>query len=241
MPSVSLIVPALNEEAVIGRFLDAALGEVGPDWEIVVVDDGSSDSTAQLVEDHAATDERVRLYRHVQNQGLGAALRTGFGAARGKVLVTIDADLSHPFDVAHILADFCLEGADAAFGSRFVPGGGMEGVPAFRRAVSRVGNIVFRFVFWSSIRDMTTGLRGYRTEVARSTNTSEPGFAIQLELSVQLLAQNRSVVEVPLVLKNRLAGESKMVYRTLLPRYMWAVVRLMGTRWLRRVPPSARD
>jgi hypothetical protein len=117
----------------------------------------------------------------------------------------------------------------------------MEGVPAFRRAVSRVGNIVLRFFFLSSIRDMTTGLRGYRTEVARSTNTSEPGFAIQLELSVQLLAQNRSVVEVPLVLKNRLAGESKMVYRTLLPRYMWAVVRLMGTRWLRRVPPSARD
>ncbi|MFV1998861.1 MAG: hypothetical protein ACC654_00700, partial [Acidimicrobiia bacterium] len=116
---------------------------------------------------------------------------------------------------------------------RFVSGGGMEEVPFVRRMISRVGNVVLRLIFWSSVRDLTTGLRAYRAEVIRNLPLESDSFEIQLEISVRLVSMGARVAEIPLMLQSRAAGESKMRYMALLPRYGRLILRLLKIRWWR--------
>jgi dolichol-phosphate mannosyltransferase len=231
-PSVTVVAPAYNEEAVIEAFCEQVLDWLPADWELLVVDDGSRDRTPQLLAG-VTQDQRLRVVTHPRNLGMGAALMTGFAEARGDLICTIDADLSHPLELLGGLAGAC-EAADAAFGSRFVPGGGMTGVPRWRAAVSRVGNAVFRALFRSSVRDLTTGLRAYRSAAVRDLPVRATGFDTQLEISVRLLAAGARVAELPLQLRQREAGESKMRYLRLVRPYGRTVLRMLVVRWLRR-------
>ncbi|HSG80535.1 MAG TPA: glycosyltransferase family 2 protein [Acidimicrobiia bacterium] len=230
MTTVTVLAPAYDEEPVLGTFVFAMLDVLEPGWELLIVNDGSADLTGELAERLAAEHESVRVVHHEVNRGLGAALATGFAEARGEIVVAMDADLSHPPAMIAGLVAAC-EDVDAVFASRFVPGGGMEGVPLLRRAISRVGNLVFRFLFWSTVRDMTTGFRAYRTSVMRDLELTAEGFEAQLEITVRLLRRRAAIREVPLLLSTRIAGMSKMRYLALVPRYGRAVVRLLRLRW----------
>ncbi len=229
---MSILAPAYNEEAIICTFVQAVLREVPSGWELLIVDDGSTDGTPELLRELGAHHDALRVVTHPRNRGLGEALRTGFSEAVGSVIVTIDADMSHPLDLLPVLVRACEE-SDAAFGSRFVSGGGMQGVPFVRRMISRVGNAVLRLIFWSSVRDLTTGLRAYRADVVRNLPLESDRFEIQLEISVRLLAIGARVAEIPLMLQSRAAGESKMRYMALLPRYGRLTLRLLKIRWWR--------
>ncbi len=232
--SVTLLAPAYNEEAVIADFVPAAIGALHPGWELLVVDDGSTDATGDLLEKLAAGHPELRVVTHERNGGLGAALATGFAAAAGDVVVTIDADLSHPFDLLPALVAAC-ETADAAFASRFVAGGGMPGVPLLRRAISGLGNLAFRALFRTRVRDLTTGYRAYRAAALRALDLRSTGFEAQLEISVSLVHAGCTIAELPLQLSTRAAGESKMSYLRLLRGYGSVVLRMFALRWgLRR-------
>ncbi len=101
--------------------------------------------------------EGLRVVTHDRNQGIGAALATGFAHAAGDVIVTVDADLSHPVALVTQLAAGCRD-ADAVYGSRYVPGGAMEEVPLWRVLISRLANGVMRLAFRTRVRDLTTGM-----------------------------------------------------------------------------------
>lgn len=232
-PRATILAPAFNEADVIEAFVTATLAEMSPDWELLIVDDGSTDETPVILERLSHLDDRLRVITHEVNKGLGQALRTGFTGAAGEVIVTMDADQSHPFELVPRLVEACAD-ADAAFGSRFVDGGGMVGIPKKRSAISVVGNGVFRLLFATKVRDLTTGLRAYRAEVVRDLDLRAKGFAIQLEISTNLIAARRRIVELPLVLKNRTAGESKMRYLPLLPTYIWTLFSMVWLRWTGR-------
>lgn len=229
-PRVTILAPAYNEADVIADFVGATLESLGPDWELLIVDDGSNDETPTILDGFLARDSRLRVVTHEVNRGLGEALRTGFAEAAGEVIVTMDSDQSHPLDLVPHLVEECRT-ADAAFGSRFVKGGGMVGIPRKRAAISVLGNFVFRLLFATHVRDLTTGLRAYRAEVVQGLHLNARGFAIQLEISTNLIAQRRKIVELPLVLKNRSAGESKMRYIPLLPTYVSTLVAMILLRW----------
>ncbi len=230
--SVTVLAPAYNEEAVIERFVETVRPLLQPDWELLVVDDGSTDRTREILEDLAPRIPALRVVAHDRNRGLGAALATGLAAAGGRVVVTIDADLSHPVSLIETLVSAC-ENADAAFASRFVPGGDMASVAAARRWISRLGNIAFRALFWSSVRDLTTGFRAYRSEAVRRLELERAGFEAQLEIAVRLIAGGARIVEVPLQLRTRAAGRSKMGYLRLIPAYGRLLPRLVWIRWRR--------
>ena len=236
--TVSILAPAFNEEPVIELFVNAVVDELPQGWELLVVDDGSTDRTPDLLRDLSNRHEALRVVTHPSNRGLGAALRTGFAEASGDVTVTVDADMSHPVDLLPALVDAVQE-SDAVFGSRFVTGGGMQGVPLMRRVISHVGNAALRIIFWSSTRDLTTGLRAYRTDVIRSLPLTSDRFEIQLEITVRLLAAKAQIIEIPLVLTTRTAGESKMRYLALLPRYVRLTLRLFKLRWLPAGDPAS--
>jgi dolichol-phosphate mannosyltransferase len=231
--TVTVLAPAYNEEAVIRSFVATVTGHLGAGWELLVVDDGSTDGTARILAEMSEQQPSLRVVTHPANRGIGAALRTGFAAATGDVTITTDADLSHPVELLDELAAGC-DTADAVFASRYVPGGAMVGVPWWRRAVSVVANRMLRLAFRSPVRDLTTGFRAYRTDVVRTLPITGAGFEAQLEITVRLLAAGCHVDEIPLVLQRREAGESKMRYLRLVPRYTRTSLRMLMLRWLGR-------
>ncbi len=227
----TVLAPAYNEEAVIQSFLDAVLARLPDGWEILVVDDGSNDATPEIL--NRQTDSRVRVVTHSENRGLGAALATGFRHAVGEVVVTMDADLSHPLELLMPMVEGC-EIADAVYASRYVKGGGMSGVPVFRRWISVLANWVFRILFCSRVKDLTTGYRAYRRSVVEKLNLVGTRFEAQFEITVRLITAKARIDEIPLVLVPRAAGESKMRYLRLIWRYLKMTVRMIGVRWFGR-------
>jgi len=230
---LTILVPAYNEALVIRDFVETIAPSLPPGAELLVVDDGSIDETPHILGELAAGVPALRVVTHEVNRGIGGALATGFASAAGDVIVTMDADLSHPGELVTRLADGCRV-ADAVYGSRYVAGGGMEGVPGWRMAISRFANAVIRSLLRTSVRDLTTGMRAFRREVVRDLRIDATGFEAQLEITARLLAAGRRIDELPMVLRNRSAGESKMRYLRLAPRYARTLTRMLGVRWGRR-------
>ena len=227
---VTVLAPAYNEEDSIERFVSAVIDRLEDGWEILVVDDGSSDSTPERLSRLCEQNPALRVVTHAHNRGIGGALATGFTAIGDGVIVTMDADLSHPLDLLPVLVEGCVS-ADACYGSRFVPGGGMVGVPLWRRGISNVANVILRALYRSPVRDLTTGYRAYRADVVRDLELVGTGFETQLEITIRLLSAGRVIDEVPLMLESRVAGESKMRYVRLIPAYASMTFRMFGLRW----------
>jgi len=230
--TVTLLAPAYDEEAVIEDFVRKVVPTLTQGSELLIVDDGSVDATPTILDRLAREHPLLRVVRHPVNRGLGAALATGFATARGDVVVTLDADLSHPLELVETLVAGTVD-ADAVFASRFMPGGGMVGVPRWRRVISALGNLVFRRLFRTNVRDLTTGMRAYRRDVVSALELRATGFDCQLEIAVRLLASGATITEVPLVLTNRAAGTSKMRYLRLVPAYGRTVASALRLRWRR--------
>ncbi len=233
---VTFLAPAYNEEAVIRGFVETVVRHLPTGGELLIVDDGSTDATAEILEALDTVSE-LRVVTQEANQGIGAAIKTGFSEAHGEVIVTMDADLSHSMEIVSLMIAGC-ETADVVYASRYVPGGGMMGIPLWRKAISRIANLLLRLVFMSPVRDLTTGYRAYRTEAVRDLDLTSSGFEVQLEITIRLLAAGRTIREIPLKLTNRQAGESKMRYLRLIPRYGAVAIRMLGVRWLGRSPST---
>ncbi len=202
---ISIVVPTYNEAATVPQLatrLVAALA--GRDWELVVVDDGSPDGTAAVVEGLSRT-LPARVVRRRGKLGLASAVIDGFAAARGDTLVVMDADLSHPPEVVPHLVDALAGGADLAVGSRYVPGGGTIDWPLRRRIVSRVACLMGNVLV--PVRDATSGFFALRRPVVDGVRLNPIGFKIGFEV----IARGRyaTVVEVPYLFRDRAAGSSK--------------------------------
>ena len=210
-----IVVPTYLEAENIEEMLDRVRAAV-PDADVVVVDDGSPDGTADLATAKGSELGQIEVIRRSAKGGLGAAYRVGFrwGLERGyDVLVEIDADLSHDPDALPTLLGTLDRGADLVIGSRYVPGGSVPGWPAHRRALSRWGNRYSGFVLGMGVRDATSGYRAYRRsalEGAHYDATSATGYAFQIELAYRIARRGNSVVEIPIVFVDRTRGKSKM-------------------------------
>lgn len=228
-PRLSLLLPCFNEEGNIPRLeseLLPALDRLAMPFEVVAVDDGSSDLTAELLAALARKDPRVRMLRHPSNRGLGAALRTAAGEARGEWSVALDADLTFPpAEVAGLLESQRRTGADCVCGSpRY------EGVPWTRVLPSRILNGLYRRLFPSEVTAYTPIFRLYRTELLRRLTLDAEGFEINAEILVRLLRSGSRVVESPARLRERLWGASKLHRGRELFRHLRLILRLILER-----------
>ncbi len=173
-------------------------------WELIIVDDGSPDGTADLAESYADV-HPVRVVRRPGKAGLASAVLAGFAEARGDILVVMDADLSHPPEAVPRLASAIEDGADLAVGSRYVKGGGTADWPLGRRVVSRaaclMGNVLV------PIRDCTSGFFAIRKSALEGVSLNPIGFKIGFEVMAR--GRYRKAVEIPYVFRDRELGKSK--------------------------------
>ncbi|NSW83616.1 MAG: glycosyltransferase family 2 protein [Syntrophothermus sp.] len=221
---ISVVAPAYNEEAVIESFVEgvvAVLNNAFSRWELIVVDDGSTDRTKQILQALKDKHPGLKVISHGHNCGLGAGLETGFQAAQGKVVVTMDADGTHPPKLIPELYRAVINGADVAIASRYVNGGKMVGVPLWRQGLSILGNRTMKALRWP-VNDATSGYRAYKGDIVKTLRGLKTGFEVQAEIVMRL--RDKRFIEIPLELLNRTGGRSKMQYTRLIPAYLHLLV-----------------
>jgi glycosyltransferase involved in cell wall biosynthesis len=202
---------ATNIVTVLGRIRAAV-----PTADVLVVDDGSPDGTAELAEQAGRELGGVHVLRRPGKAGLGSAYRAGFerGMAEGfEVLVEMDADLSHDPAALPTLLRAVDEGADLVVGSRYVPGGSIPDWPFHRRALSRWGNRYAAAMLRLDVHDATAGYRAYRAEMLRRVElatVSTDGYGFQIDMTYRVARAGGRIVEVPIAFTDRVRGKSKM-------------------------------
>ncbi|MDY6862824.1 MAG: glycosyltransferase family 2 protein [Thermodesulfobacteriota bacterium] len=216
---ISVIIPMCNEEENLKDTVNEVkevLNSLSLNWEIILVDDGSVDNTPSIAREISNGEKSVKLRTHSRNYGRGRAIRTGFNACQGNIIVTIDADLS--YDPLYILDVYnCFQSEPdihVVLPSPYMPGGSTQKIPFFRLLVSRIGNKILSFSMSKKIYTITSIFRGYRKEVIDCLELESDDKEIHLEILTKVLAMGYQTKEIPSVLRNRRKGKSKFKFRT---------------------------
>jgi dolichol-phosphate mannosyltransferase len=225
---LSAVIPAHDEATVIEPTLRNLLRQLrseGMDYEIVVVDDDSTDGTVDVVARVAADDPRVRCVRNDGAHGFGRAVRKGLEAFTGDAVVIVMADGSDdPRDV--VLYYRVLEaGYDCAFGSRFMPGAVVRDYPRLKLWINRLVNTGIRVVFRHGYNDTTNAFKAYRREVVEQLEPLiSPHFNLTVEMPLKAVTRGFSYAIVPTSWTNRTAGASKLQLKEMGSRYLFIVL-----------------
>ena len=209
-----VVIPTYNEADNIEAILTAVTTSV-PEASVLVVDDGSPDGTGELVEKAVDVNPHIHLLRGEGKRGLGQAYIAGFhwGLDHGYGLfVEMDADFSHDPAAIPGLLGAAVE-ADVVVGSRYIPGGGVEGWSKRRHALSRTGNVYARLVLGFAVKDATGGFRCYRREVLEAVDlpgVRSNGYAFQIDMTYRAWRLGFRIAEVPITFRERELGTSKM-------------------------------
>jgi glycosyltransferase involved in cell wall biosynthesis len=215
---LSIIIPMFNEaenvEATVSRVKEA-LASFNKTYEIIAVNDGSLDNTLEILNRLAEQDEKLKIVSYSKNIGRGMALRKGFKESSGEIIVSIDADLSYS---PHYILDFVETlrrepDIDFVLASPYMPGGGVQNVPALRLWVSKLGNKILRMAMPNRIYTSTGIFRAYRKRVLESIELESDGKEIHLEILSKALALGYRVKESPAILTSRKRGKSKFKFR----------------------------
>lgn len=215
---ILVVVPTYDEADNIVGMLRRVRGSV-PSADILVVDDNSPDGTADLVEAVCAELGQIKVLRRAEKDGLGNAYRAGLAYGLDEdydILVQIDADFSHDPAMLPVLLARLAEGADVVIGSRYVEGGSIPHWPAYRRALSRVGNLYAVAILGLDVRDATSGFRAYRADLLRVIRvgmTRANGYGFLMELAHRSQRCGARTAEVPITFTDRERGTSKMSVR----------------------------
>lgn len=214
---VSLIIPMYNEEENVLITLEEVkkvLKTCGS-YQIIAVDDGSSDQTLTLLEEFASENPELMVLKHPVNMGMGRALRTGFEKAEGDVIITLDADLSYePKYLTELIKELHENHLDIVIGSQYMAGGETEDIPFIRLFISKMANKIVGYALNKNISTVTGILRAYRKEVIDSIEIESTGTEINPEILSKAIAIGFEVKEIPVKLKGRKLGESKVQFKS---------------------------
>ena len=222
-PTVSLIIPAYNESGIILQNVDELAAWMGEheaefSFEIIVVDDGSTDGMGELLDEACAQREWLRVAHHAVNMGRGRGVRTGFATSRGDYLICLDADLSYtPDHIPRLLQPLLNGKADITLASVYHRDGQVINVPRQRVFLSRAGNKILSLGFGGKFSTVTCIVRGYTRQVAEDLELVSDGKELHLEVIQKAQLLGYRIVEVPAVLhwRDRKRGQAKN--RKLLP------------------------
>jgi glycosyltransferase involved in cell wall biosynthesis len=200
LPGCTVIIPAYNEEEGLGVVLEKLFNTVDDSYEVIVVDDGSTDRTAEI-----ASRFPCEIISHSINRGKAAAVKTGIAAARGRNLVFVDADDTYPVELVPEIAR-AVDEFDMVVTSRAE---GRENIPLFNRLGNRVFCGLIRYLYGFMTSDPLTGFYGVKRSVLLNMNLDSSGFGVETELAIKSGRMGLNVREVPIKYRPRI-GESKL-------------------------------
>lgn len=205
--TVSIIVPAKDEARTIEHVLDR-LADLPFPTEVIVVDDGSVDDTAAIVEAHGG----ARLLRHERNQGKGAAVRSGIAASTGDFVVIQDADLEYdPSDLPKLLAPLFVGVADVVFGTRLRGGEPQRAHLFWHYLGNRFLSLLTNVLYNTTISDMEVGYKAFDGELVRSIQLVSNDFRFEPEVTAKVLRRHVRLYEVPIAYYGRTYEEGKKI------------------------------
>ena len=215
-PRLSVLIPVFNEEdwitAVIDRVLAAPLEDAG-EIELVVVDDGSTDGTAEaLTQIQSRYGGRLKVVRHAINQGKGAAIRTAIAQATGEFAVIQDSDLEYnPKDLPLLLRPLFEGHADAVFGSRFMVSGERRVLYFWHALANHFLTTACNMVADLNLTDMETGYKAFRLSLVQSIPLRSDRFGIEPEMTIKMAQRGAAIYEVPISYRGRTYEEGKKI------------------------------
>ncbi|MSR88073.1 MAG: glycosyltransferase family 2 protein [Candidatus Margulisbacteria bacterium] len=220
---LSIIIPCYNEAVTIKQVIFRVLASDTTyfEKEIIVVDDASTDITYQLLEDFP----NIKLIRHTDNQGKGAAINTGLKAATGDVLLIQDADLEYdPNDYAALLLPIQQGRTNVVYGSRFLHKKPYKGLYFWHAAGNRILTLLSNFYTGQSLTDMETCYKVFTVSVYKLLNIQEKKFGVEPEITAKLARLMLPIIEVPISYNARSFEEGKKIgWRDGL-RAMWCII-----------------
>lgn len=215
---LSIILPCYNEAENVSK-LQKELLPIAVELtnehsvEIIFVDDGSSDNTRQLLTDNFGNYNEpplvIRFEHHLINRGLGAAIRTGFAAANGEIIVTTDSDGTYKFSEIPAILSYLTPEVDIVTASPYHPQGKVVGVPAYRLILSQGSSLIYRLLVDWELRTYTCLFRVYRRQVIECAPFESNGFLAGTEILVNSILMGYRVAEYPAILRSRVFGTSK--------------------------------
>jgi glycosyltransferase involved in cell wall biosynthesis len=217
---VSFLIPAYNEAATIGEVLDR-ISKLGLDAQVIVVDDGSTDGTAEIAEAAGATVIRQA------NAGKGAAIRTAIPYADGDISVIQDADMEYdPAEVPALIAPIAEGAADVVFGSRLSGGRPQRAYLFWHLVGNRFLSLLTCILFNTTLSDMETGYKAFRTDVLRSLDLRESSFGIEPEITGKVCRRKLRIYELPISYYGRSYEEGKKITWRDGFRAIWVLLRV---------------
>lgn len=205
---VSLVIPMYNEGSIINEALatfSEYMKKTFEDFELIFVDDGSTDGCGDLVEAAHEKDARIRLCRYTPNRGKGYAVRTGVLAAEGDLILFTDCDNAYGEDAVGALADTLVQtGADIVVGSRNLSKDGYEGYTAIRKLASKTYIKVISIAAGFKLSDSQCGIKGFRRDIAKKifSNCEVDRFAFDLEVIMIATKIGAKIAEMPVKIIN---------------------------------------
>jgi dolichol-phosphate mannosyltransferase len=225
---LSVVMPAQNEEGSVGKTVEgvaAVLEREGIDYEIVVVNDDSEDSTEAVVAALGERNPRIRVHRSHNERGFGNAIRAGLDVFSGDAVAIVMADASdNPEDL--ILYHRLLEqGYDCAFGSRFVAGAKVYDYPRLKYIVNRLANQFIRILFRHRYNDTTNAFKAYRREVVETIQPLlSKHFNLTVEMPLKAIVRGHTYAVIPTNWTNRTSGVAKLAMKEMGSRYLFIVL-----------------
>ncbi len=212
MPTLSIVIPAFNEAQTIQRVLDR-IGECVSNFrEIVVVDDASVDGTAELVQQRANADPRIRLFRHSRNAGKTAALRTAFAEVTGDIVVIQDADLEYdPSDIPDLVAPIVENRGDVCLGSRFLVKSAGRVLYYRHYLANKFLTFLNNVLTDLNFTDVETGYKAMRSDIAKRLIIESTGFGFEVEFIAKCKKAHYRLFEVPISYFGRTYEEGKKI------------------------------
>jgi glycosyltransferase involved in cell wall biosynthesis len=225
MSNISIVIPCYNEVATLEQVIDAVLAAPAAEKEVIIVDDGSTDGTVELI--RTKLESRVdRVIFHDRNQGKGAALRSGFAVATGDIIVVQDADLEYdPRDYTKLLAPIIEGRADVVFGSRFVGGESHRVFFFWHSVVNHALTLLSNMLTDLNLTDMEVCYKVFRREVLAQITIEEDRFGFEPEITAKVARLGCRIYEVGVSYAGRTYSEGKKIgWRDGL-RAMWCILK----------------
>ncbi len=209
---LSVVVPVYNEEKTISKVFDGLLQEFPDLHEIIVVDDGSIDQTRQIISEYSARHPAIRLICLPKNQGKTTALKTGFAATTGDIIVVQDADMEYdPVDIAPLIQPILQGKADVVYGSRFMIRQASR-ILYFRHFIANQFLTFFSNLLTDlNLSDVETGYKAFRGEIIRNMIIESRGFGFEIEVTAKVAKLHCRVYEVPISYYGRTYEEGKKI------------------------------